>query len=145
MLEIKDVKLMKITKVKPWAIYFTYDNERYLLHESSEAYDTVIRLYKRELNKFGNYKLEFIIGSPYCDFFSKDYLGRNGSSIPYCQIDLDLFCKRMTRDKFFCGAYEKDIEEMRERVGFIIEDNQLHEKCIRRNNEDKRKLLDFKM
>lgn len=31
-IEMNDLSLLEITKVKPWAIYFDYDNKHYLLH-----------------------------------------------------------------------------------------------------------------
>jgi len=145
MLEIKDIKLLKITKVKTWAIYFTYDNESYLLHESTLDYESTLTLYKRNLTEHGRYDLEVIKSSGSNSFSAYYYLDIRSEKPVYSQIDLELFCKKMTRDEFFCGIYEEDVKKMRERVGFINEDNRLHEKCIRRNNDDKRRILRFEM
>lgn len=32
MFKIEDLSLLKITKIKPWAILFDYDNKHYFLH-----------------------------------------------------------------------------------------------------------------
>ena len=54
-LTITDLDKLQITKIKLFTIYFTYDNERYMLHEgSSDGYYGYIELYKRVLNKHGS-------------------------------------------------------------------------------------------
>lgn len=53
----KDLDKLKITKVKPWCIYFTYDNRYYMLHEEDEygdEYESEVVLYERFLNNHGN-------------------------------------------------------------------------------------------
>lgn len=53
----KDLGKLKITKVKPWCIYFTYDNKYYMLHEEDEygdEYESEVVLYERFLNNHGN-------------------------------------------------------------------------------------------
>ncbi len=60
-LDIRYADRLEITKVKPWAVYFTYDNDKYLLHGSTEDYESHIRLYKRIWNG-KKYALECISG-----------------------------------------------------------------------------------
>jgi hypothetical protein len=58
MLEINEVRQIKITKVKSWAICFNYKDKKYLLHETSED-DTVITLYEKTIVD-GKTKLDLI-------------------------------------------------------------------------------------
>ena len=65
-LTITDLDKLQITKIKPFALYFTYDGERYMLHESSDGYYGYIALYKRILNKYGSaIKVEYLSAGHY--------------------------------------------------------------------------------
>lgn len=48
MFKIEDLSLLKITKIKPWAILFDYDNKHYFLHGKNEEYDEY-RNYMKEV------------------------------------------------------------------------------------------------
>jgi hypothetical protein len=57
MLFIKDVRAVEITKIKRWAINFRIGSKNYLLHESTEDYETGLDLFEKINDKVGNYKL----------------------------------------------------------------------------------------
>ena len=58
MINITDISLLKITRVRPWSICFDYDNKHYLIHGSSEMGEgSWQELYKRDLDVNGKYKL----------------------------------------------------------------------------------------
>lgn len=92
MLIINDISKFKITKLKPnYAMYFTYNNHKYLLHSKSDCGDKVTTLYKRNL--IGNsYKLE-VVSSVWWDYFDEIYsvINKNYTSIngtpTYSHID----------------------------------------------------------
>lgn len=49
----KDLGKLKITKVKPWCIYFNYDSKHYMIHETGDDWlNTHVILYERIFNKF---------------------------------------------------------------------------------------------
>ena len=51
----KDLGKLKITKVKPWCIYFNYDSKHYMIHETEDNWlNTHVILYERIFNGFGN-------------------------------------------------------------------------------------------
>ena len=116
-LAINDLSLLKIDKLKNWAVYFTYDNEKYLLHGSSDGGDNSMTLYLRvPLDSNGKYKLETITGK----YSSTDYVskyikenkvgnGRN-RTIHYCDIDKEFFVKQLINDGFVSGALEEKVD-----------------------------------
>ena len=73
-IDIQDLSLLKITKVKPWAIYFDYDKKHYLLHGKSDGCESVQELYERHLNKNGFCTLEFIKSNYGNEYVSNDYI-----------------------------------------------------------------------
>lgn len=51
----KDLGKLKITKVKPWCIYFNYDSKHYMIYETEDNWlNTHVILYERIFNGFGN-------------------------------------------------------------------------------------------
>lgn len=50
---------IKIYKVKPWAVYFRYKDDKFLLHVCNGTYTTT-SLYYKEVDMYGNYKLSLI-------------------------------------------------------------------------------------
>ena len=121
MLTIEDLSLFKITKTKDWAIYFTYNNEKYLLHESSEYGECSTTLYKRiPTSKLGQYNLEHIHSCygnaiPYINYKSKKRI-KNHNSRTYNTINLNSLVWDMTWKGFFSGIYFKEIEERKEKI-----------------------------
>ena len=110
-LYVEDLKGLKITKVKPWSIYFEYNKQSYILHESSEEYTTSVVLYKRTLDNEGRYSLEYMnsnIGS--LDIVK--YISNYGSSGAYKHIRKDRFVKQLLSDGFSSGLYEREYNDM---------------------------------
>lgn len=65
-LAITDLDKLQITKIRPFALYFTYDGERYMLHRDESDYYGYIALYKRILNKHGSViKVQWITAGHY--------------------------------------------------------------------------------
>ena len=59
MINIQDVSLLKITKVRDWSILFDYDGKHYLLHGTGESGEPDRQeLYERNLNQNGKYDLK---------------------------------------------------------------------------------------
>lgn len=123
-LKIDDISKLKITKIKVWAIYFTYNNERYILHESSEDYETYTTLYKKEpLNDSGKFKLKWICNDvgrriPYiyhkCSKIAKNYESRT-----YNQINLDKFLWDMTWEGFFDTCYSDAVVKRKQQINDV--------------------------
>lgn len=100
-IEMNDLSLLEITKVKPWAIYFDYDNKHYLLHGKADGYESIQELYERQLDKNGNYDLIFIKSRYGRDYLVSDYIkSMNQKTIVYNQIDKEYFREQLTRSGF---------------------------------------------
>lgn len=98
---MNDLSLLEITKVKPWAIYFDYDNKHYLLHGKADGYESIQELYERQLDKNGNYDLIFIKSRYGRDYFDSGYIKSiNRKTIVYNQIDKEYFREQLTRSGF---------------------------------------------
>lgn len=110
-IEMNDLSLLEITKVKPWAIYFDYDNKHYLLHGKADGYESIQELYERQLDKNGNYDLIFIKSRYGEDYFASNYIKSiNRKTIVYNQIDKEHFREQLIRSGFVenGGKYSKD-------------------------------------
>ena len=117
-LNISDLNLLKITKVKPWAIYFTYDNVKYLLHADDEGYYNSLVLYKR-IESNNKIKLKQI---------STDYK-RCSSAFAYEYLDfykLPTVYKHIDKTKFVA---KMSLENL------IMTDNEVVVGMIKKHNE----------
>lgn len=100
-IEMNDLSLLEITKVKPWAIYFDYGNKHYLLHGKADGCESIQELYERQLDKNGNYGLIFIKNRYGRDYLVSDYIkSMNQKTIVYNQIDKEYFREQLTRIGF---------------------------------------------
>ena len=100
-IDIQDLSLLKITKVKPWAIYFDYGQKHYLLHGKSDDYESIQELYKRHLNKNGFYTLDFIKSNYGNEYVINDYIKPiSWQTIVYNQIDKEYFGGKMISHGF---------------------------------------------
>lgn len=108
MINIQDLSLLKITKIKPWAIYFDYDEKHYLLHGKSDGYESVRELFERHLNENGFWTLEFIKSNYGNECVINDYIRPfSWQTIVYNQISKEYF-----RDKLAThGFTEPSIKE----------------------------------
>ena len=100
-IEMNDLSSLKITKVKPWAIYFDYDNRHYLLHGKADGYESIQELYERQLDKNGNYDLIFIKSRYGKDYLASGYIKSvSRMTIVYNQIDKEYFRDQLIRSGF---------------------------------------------
>lgn len=102
---------IKITKAKPWAIYFNYENKKFLLHESSDCYESSTTLYERIL-KNGKYELE-TIASYYGQIITLNYLNAKIGRT-YKQVDIKNFLRKLVyHDLVQNKKINEEIEEMK--------------------------------
>lgn len=105
MLNIRDPNLLKITKVKPWAIYFTYDNDRYLLHGSSQDYESLVYLYKRNWSG-KRYSLEYLSGyMSTSDNVENTFIKYKCKGKVYSQIDKTKFISLLEYKELCKGCF----------------------------------------
>ena len=122
MINIIDLSLLKITKVRPWSILFDYDNEHYLIHGSSEFGEgSWQEFYKRELNEHGKYNLTHLKNHAYADeHVSYDYIKRQrGHTIVYKNIDKEYFAYKLTKRGFATGIMEKKVKEEQKHIAKV--------------------------
>ena len=60
---IEKAKDIRITKVKPFAIFFDYADKKYLLHLSSTDCEKAFTLFERKMGLNGMFELERIAGT----------------------------------------------------------------------------------
>lgn len=102
---------IKITKVKPWSVYFQDEKRKYLLHENTDD-DIVTTLYERiDINGKGRYKLKYI---------SSCYGRRvinwcNQQKHPYSFINRDDFIWELTWVGLIKSKYSNEIKNCREK------------------------------
>lgn len=118
MIHITDLSLLKITKVKNWAINFDYDGKHYLLHGDSEPGEgSWNSLYERELDENGCYKLELLITVDGEEWVENYYINRQkGKTIVYKNIDKEYFALKLTKRGLATGIMEQKAEEDAELV-----------------------------
>lgn len=76
----------KITKIKPWVMYFTVDNEKYFLKEKDEDYERWCDLYRKSdmeiISSFGGHLSSIVESKRDC--------------VPYKQLNIDQIVFAMT-------------------------------------------------
>lgn len=119
-IDIQDLSLLKITKVKTWAIYFDYGNKHYLLHNKlCDEYEEIHELYERNINKNGFYSLNFIKSSYARSSVLNDYIKPiSWKTIVYNQIDKEYF-----RDKLVVNGFAKSIKMGKLKIDTVQEIN----------------------
>ena len=128
MIDIQDLNLLKITKVKEWAIYFDYGKKHYLLHGQSEMGEGSWQvLYERTINDCGKYHLEKIKERGYApEYVADDYIKRQkGKTIVYSKIDKEYFAYKMTKRGFAIGIMQQKVEEENQHI--LSVENQIKE------------------
>lgn len=142
MINIQNVSLLKITKVKNWSILFDYDSKHYLLH-GVEEYGEPDRqeLYERNLNQNGKYDLEYQ-GTCYgTAYVSRDYIkSKNRKTIVYNQIDKDFFAYKLTKRGFAKGIMEDKVNYENDRINKIQKQIRTFEYKV---SELRRKIQDY--
>lgn len=118
-INIQDLSLTKITRVRDWSICFDYDHKHYLLHGSSEAGEGSWQdLYERELDSHGKYKLTFITSKNYAsEYVANDYIKKQrGKTIVYSLIDKEYFAYKLTKRGFATGIFEDEVTKQNEEI-----------------------------
>ena len=128
MIDIQDLNLLKVTKVKEWAICFDYDKKHYLLHGQSEMGEGSWQvLYERTLDDCGKYHLKKIKEIGYApEYVANDYIKRQkGKTIVYSKIDKEYFAYKMTKRGFAIGIMRQKVEEENQHI--LLVENQIKE------------------
>lgn len=107
-------EFIKITKVKPWAIYFNYKAKKFLLHESSDCYEYSTTLYERVYEQ-GRYKL-VSIKSYYGHIFTLNYYS-NKTGRTYMQINKENFVYKLVYHEMIRNSkIERNIERLKKKL-----------------------------
>lgn len=134
MIEITDLSLLKIIKVKNWAINFDYDDVHYLLHGGYECGEGSWQdLYIRTLDENGHYELEHLKTKMYSEEnVSHDYIKRqSGSTIVYRNVDKEFFAYKLTKRGFATGIMENKVSEEQKKIQKVEKQIKKYEEKIR--------------
>lgn len=128
----KDLNKLKITKVKPWSIYFDYDDKHYMIHESGVGGRYSTSLYERIFDKFGNVlECRNIFCADNCLDIAK-FIGNN-FKYNSTHDSINITYNQINKFQFVDALYE---------YGFC--DNYIHHnklKCPKALNKDKKEVL----
>ncbi len=95
-INIQDLSLLKITKVKTRSIYFDYDRKHYLLHGTYDDYESVHTLYEININKKGFWTLDFIKSDYARTSVLNEYIKPlSWKTIVYNQINKEYFVEKL--------------------------------------------------
>ena len=131
-IDIQDLSLLKITRVRSWSICFDYADKHYLLHGESEAGEySCQELYERKLDECGKYDLIFISNKCGDDYVSNDYIKtQKGRTIVYSKIDKNFFAYKLTKRGFATGIFEKEVLKQNKEIEKLKKKLQTYEdKC----------------
>lgn len=107
-INITDLKKLKITKVRPWKIYFKYENKNYMLISENE--DEHISFFEREISN-GKIRLHFINSTNTwggIQSFIKDISKHAVTNVVYTNIDKEFFVKKLIALDLVCGIYSTE-------------------------------------
>lgn len=134
MLDIQDLSQLKITKVKPWSIYFNYLGYKYLLHGSSDTYESEIVLYSRNWNG-KKYELEYLEGYlSNSDNVERKFIKYKHKGKVYSQIDKKKFVMLLEYKGLCKSCLSKQVEICKNKI-------KENEKQIDKLNKKARELL----
>ena len=109
MLDIKDLSLLKITKVRDYAIFFDYDGKHYFLHGTSDGYESLQKLYERHLDNNGFCTLKCIKYDFGSEEVANEYIKSiSRNSIVCNQIDKKYFRDKLIKHKFIEGELKEN-------------------------------------
>lgn len=126
--------MLKITKVKNWAICFDYDDRHYLIHGSSELGEGEWQdFYERILDENGHYELKHIKTKMYSkEYVVNDYIKKqNGHTIVYKNIDKEYFTYKLTKRGFASGIMEERVIEEEKHISKVEKQIKKYEDKIR--------------
>lgn len=133
MINITDLSLLKITRVRPWSICFDYDNKHYLIHGSYEMGEgSWQELYERKLDTNGKYNLLRLKTVDGDDDVKQDYIKRQrGKTIVYRNVDKAYFSYKLTKRGFATGVMESVVKEEQKHINRVEKQIKKHEEIIR--------------
>lgn len=134
-IHIDDVSLLKITKVKNWAIFFDYGDRHFLLHEDSFEDEENYRcaLYERTVDNNGYYSVTWLNSCRgYGSMRLGDYIKlpnnkalrfeNDNVNVVYNQIDKEYFVLGLTKEDLVVSHYSVSLLE--ERILHLMKENQ---------------------
>lgn len=136
-LNITDLSLLKITRVREWSICFDYNGSHYLLHGQSEVGEgSGQELYERKLDNKGRYKLNHIKTKWHTDDnIAWDYIRCNFNNqnkpIVYSQIDKPFFVYKLTKRGFAVGIMEQQVKDEENKIKCVESQIREYEDNIR--------------
>lgn len=136
-LNITDLSLLKITKVRDWSICFDYDGKHYLIHGQSEPGEGSGQdFYERILDENGKYDLKHIQTKWFTDEnVAWDYIRCNFSvrnkPIVYSQIDKKFFVYKLTKRGFASGIMEQRVKDEEEKIKSVEKQIREYEEKVR--------------
>ena len=140
-INITDISKLKITKVKPWKLYFEYDNTEYMLIDDTDE-DAHISLYKRHKLPSGNHRVECINGAITCmgiHGFIRDISKKRPEHLVYANIDRNYFVLNLIELGFSTGYLEGRHKKFMARRNNIQEEiNKLQLKITKLQDENKK-------
>lgn len=133
MINITDLSLLKITRVRPWSICFDCGDKHYLIHGSYEMGEgSWQELYERELDANGKYNLLRIKTVNGDDDVKRDYIERQrGNTIVYKNIDKKYFAYKLTKRGFATGIMENKVKEEQRHIDKVEKQIKKYEEKIR--------------
>lgn len=112
MVKVIDFSLIKIKKVKPWAIYFDYENKHYFIIGKSDGVDSGYDLYERKLSKNGSIEdvvyIKGIITNN--DYVASHYIKDYKETMAYKFIDKKYFFNKLIEDGFVNKTKEIEVQ-----------------------------------
>lgn len=133
MINITNLSLLKITRVRPWSILFNYGDKHYLIHGSYEMGEgSWQELYERELDANGKYNLLRLKTVNGDDNVKQDYIKRQrGNTIVYRNIDKEYFAYKLTKRGFATGNMESKVKEEQKHIDRVEKQIKKYEEKIR--------------
>lgn len=102
---IEDLDLLRVYRVKDWAVYFKYSGKYYLLHRRIDAERSLFTLYEKEVYANSKYKLNYLYTNT--SELSIDNLIRYlYSGSVYNQIDKKYFVNQLLQYGYIDGYWQ---------------------------------------
>jgi len=125
----------KITKMKPWVIYFSVDGEKYFLKEKDEDYETWCDLYRKSnmeiISSFGGHLSSIVVPKK--------------ESTPYSQMNIDQIVFNMTWHELVDSYMSDEVKRRKELSKKCDEEVKTHEDMILWLRNRKRNIQDLRI
>jgi hypothetical protein len=125
----------KITKIKPWVIYFSVDGEKYFLKEKDEDYERWCDLYRKSdmeiISSFGGYLSSIVVPKK--------------ESTPYSQMNIDQIVFAMTWHGLVDSYMSDEVVRRKELHNKCDEEIKKHSDMILWIKNRQRNIMDIRM